>query len=291
MIPKEIISTLQNWFREKGFSEEISHTQSIGGGSINSAFKISTKDGYWFLKYNSAQAYPKMFESEFPGLQIMAQTKTIRIPQPLFFYEGDQYSCILMEFIEQGTRLTDFWSHFAKDLAAMHHHSEEYFGLELDNYMGSLPQNNRKHHDFVSFFVNERLEPQIKLARDAGYIRRKHIQQCERLYTELSSIIPIEKPALVHGDLWSGNFMSDKSGKPVIMDPAVYYGHREVDIAMTTMFGGFSPSFYQHYQDNFPMESGWESRMDFYNLYPILIHVNLFGYSYMGSFERIIDGF
>jgi fructosamine-3-kinase len=291
MIPKEIISALQNWFSENGFSEEISHTQSIGGGSINSAFKIATRDGSWFLKYNSAQAHPKMFKSEFQGLQLMTQTKTIRTPQPFFFYEGDHYSCILMELIEQGTRSTDFWSQFAKDLSAMHHHSDAYFGLEFDNYMGSLPQSNSKHNDFVSFFVNERLEPQIKLARDAGYIHRKHIQPCERLYTELSSIFPKEKPALVHGDLWSGNFMNDESGNPVIMDPAVYYGHREVDIAMTSMFGGFSSAFYQQYQDFFPMESGWESRMDFYKLYPILIHVNLFGYSYVGSFERIIKGF
>jgi fructosamine-3-kinase len=291
MIPKEIYKVIQNWFREQCLSEEITHTQSIGGGSINSAFKITISDGSWFLKFNAAQAHPKMFESEYHGLKLMANSKTIRIPVPLYFYEGDQYSCILMEWIDQAARTSDFWTRFAQQLAQMHQCSEEYFGLDFDNYMGSLPQKNSKHDNFVSFFIHERLEPQVKLARDEGYIVRKHIQQCENLYLELPSIFPTEKPALVHGDLWSGNFMNDEQGNPVIMDPATYFGHREVDIAMTTMFGGFSQEFYSHYQNFFPMETGWESRLEYYKLYPILIHVNLFGYSYVGSFERVVSRF
>jgi len=291
MIPKEINSALQNWFRERGFSEEINHTQSIGGGSINSAFKISTNNGSWFLKFNTAQAHPKMFESEYQGLKTMAESQTIRIPQPFYYYEGDQYSFILMEWIEQGARSSDFWTLFAQQLAQMHQTSSDFFGLGFDNYMGSLPQKNTKHADFISFFIQERLEPQIKLARDDGYINHKQIQQSERLYAELPSMFPLEKPALVHGDLWSGNFMNDEKGNPVIMDPAVYFGHREVDIAMTTMFGGFSSQFYQKYQDFFPMDPGWETRLDYYKLYPILIHVNLFGYSYVGSFDRIVSRF
>lgn len=291
MIPKEINITLKSWFEEQGLSGEIKHTQSIGGGSINAAFKISTDDGHWFLKFNAAQAHPKMFKSEFQGLKLLADSNTIRIPKPFYFHEGDQYSCILMEWIDQQTRLTDFWTQFAQQLAQMHQKSEAYFGLDFDNYMGSLPQKNNKHADFISFFIQERLEPQIKQARDDGYISRKHIQQCERLYMELSSIIPSEKSALVHGDLWSGNFMNDELGNPVIMDPATYFGHREVDIAMTTMFGGFSAEFYHQYQNFFPMEADWENRMDYYKLYPILIHINLFGYSYVGSFERIVSRF
>lgn len=291
MIPEEIKTALQNWFLEQGLSEEITHTKSIGGGSINSAIKVSTNDGAWFLKFNFAQAHPQMFESEYHGLKLMAEAQTIRIPQPLNFYEGNHYSCILMEWIEQGARQLNFWPDFAKQLSQMHQCTEDYFGLEFDNYMGSLPQKNSKHADFVSFFIQERLEPQIKLARDDGYINEKHIRQSERLYNELPSIFPEEKPSLVHGDLWSGNFMNDEKGNPVIMDPAVYFGHREVDIAMTTMFGGFSSKFYEQYQNNYPMETGWESRLDFYKLYPILIHVNLFGYSYVGSFENIVSRF
>lgn len=291
MIPKEINRALQNWFREQGLSEEINHTQSIGGGSINSAFKISTRNDSWFLKFNSARAHPQMFESEYHGLKLMADSKTIRIPEPFYFYEGDQYSCILMEWIDQGARTTDFWTRFAQELAQMHQCSEEYFGLDFDNYMGSLPQKNTPHPDFISFFIQERLEPQIKLARDDGYISPKHIKHCERMYAELASIFPEEKPALVHGDLWNGNFMNDENGNPLIMDPAVYFGHREVDIAMTTMFGGFSSEFYEAYQNFYPMEKSWESRLDYYKLYPILIHVNLFGYSYVSSFERIISRF
>jgi len=291
MIPKEINIALRKWFRDQGFSEEINHTQSIGGGSINSAFKISTNNGSWFLKCNTAQAHPKMFESEYYGLKLMKDSRTIRIPKPLFYFEGIEYSCIVMEWIDQKARSADFWTQFAQQLAKMHQCSEEYFGLDFDNYMGSLPQKNTKHLDFISFFIQERLEPQIKLARDNGYIDRKHIQQSERLFAELASILPKEKSALVHGDLWSGNYMNDEEGNPVIMDPATFFGHREVDIAMTTMFGGFSSLFYEEYQNFFPMEVDWENRLDYYKLYPILIHVNLFGYSYVGSFERIISRF
>lgn len=291
MIPKEINTALQNWFRKQGFSDEISHIRSIGGGSINSAFKIYTDAGSWFLKYNSAQAHPQMFESEYDGLKLMGETQSIRIPKPLYYYEGNQYSCILMEWIEQKIRSSDFWTLFAQKLAQMHQTTSDYFGLDFDNYMGSLPQKNTKHADFISFFIQERLEPQIKLARDNGYINRNHIQQSEKLYAELPSIFPEEKPSLVHGDLWSGNFMNDEKGNPVVMDPATYYGHREVDIAMTTMFGGFSSAFYKQYHNFYPMELGWEGRLDFYKLYPILIHVNLFGYSYVSSFEQIVSKF
>jgi protein-ribulosamine 3-kinase len=291
MIPKEITKALQNWFKEQNRANEISNTQSIGGGSINTVFKITTSDGNWFVKFNTAQAHPKMFESEFKGLKLMEHSGTIRIPEPFYFYEGDQYACILMEWITQGTRSAHFWTRFAQQLGQMHQKTTDFFGLEFDNYMGSLPQKNTKQSEFVSFFIQQRLEPQIKLARDAGFLNQKHIAQCERLYVELPSIFPKEKPALVHGDLWSGNFMNDEKGNPVIMDPAVYYGHREVDMAMTTMFGGFSSQFYQEYQNFYPMESGWESRLEYYKLYPILIHINLFGYSYLGSFERIISNF
>lgn len=290
MIPKEIISALESYFEKNNQSGEILNYRSIGGGSINSAYQINTSHGTYFLKYNTV-SYPKMFESEFKGLELMAGSRSIRIPKPLFYYEGKSYACLLMEYIESGRKNAEFWKLFAEKLAHMHRSSSDFFGLGFDNYMGSLTQSNRKHPYFVEFFINERLIPQVKLARDDGFLNRQNLRQMDSLYNELENIFPKEPPALVHGDLWSGNFMNDEKGHPVIMDPAVYYGHREVDIAMTTMFGGFSNDFYDYYNSFFPMETGWQNRMDFYKLYPILIHVNLFGLSYLHDFQRIIRSF
>lgn len=291
MIPDEIKTAISTYWKENGLSTEISEIRSISGGSINQAFLIRTLSRPYFLKYNTSSAHPNMFSSEYKGLELMASAKTIRIPTPIHAYEGEEYSCIMMEYIEQKNYAPNFWKHLAEDLAALHTHSSPSFGLDFHNYMGSLSQSNTQHSGFVDFFIAERLEPQIRLAHNSGYLNTKHLKQSEHLYQELESIFPNEKPALVHGDLWSGNFMSDEEGNPVIMDPATYYGHREVDIAMTTMFGGFDAEFYQYYQQYLPMEKGWEQRLPFYNLYPILIHINLFGNSYVGSFERIIKQF
>ncbi len=291
MIPEEVKNAIQSYWIKQGLSPEIIEERGISGGSINSALLVETPDGSFFLKYNSATKHPQMFASEFAGLKLLSSVNSIRIPKPLFYAEGQQYSCILMEFVEEVSYSYDFWDSFARQLSRLHKNTKPDFGLDFDNYMGSLVQYNSPSPNFVDFFINQRLLPQLKMARDQNEISQKHIKQAERLFDELPSIFPEEKPALVHGDLWSGNFMSDENGEPVIMDPACYYGHREVDIAMTTMFGGFSPQFYKYYQEHHPLEKGWENRLKYYNLYPILIHVNLFGSSYLGSFESVLEGF
>lgn len=291
MIPVEVRKAFQDYCLKQGKSHEIKNLRSIIGGSINTAHCIETYDHLYFLKYNNAKAHPQMFSSEFKGLKLLEQSNSLRIPQPLFYYEGDSYSFLLMEYIEQKTQVLDFWEKFAQQLSLMHQVSNESFGLDFDNYMGSLPQSNQQHQTFPQFFINQRLIPQIKKARDLGFLTKNQVQQSERLFLALPSIFPTEKPALVHGDLWSGNFMNDEKGSPVIMDPAVYFGHREVDIAMSTMFGGFSSAFYEAYHADFPMERKWESRLPYYNLYPILIHINLFGFSYLDSFQKVLKPF
>ena len=291
MLPKEIISVLESYWKEKGLLSKISNIRSIGGGSINQAFLVETPNKSYFLKYNTALAHPNMFSSELKALELMAATNTIRIPKTYFAHKGQEYSFILMEYIAEKKYESDFWQTFANKLAAFHSHSSDLFGLDFHNYMGSLPQSNTKHSNFAEFFINERLEPQIKLASNNRYLTSKHLKQAEKLYHELPSIFPMEKPAFIHGDLWSGNFMSDEKGKPVIVDPAVYYGHREADIAMTTMFGGFPEDFYELYQEAYPMENGWQMRLPIYNLYPLLIHINLFGNSYLQPFERVLGQF
>jgi len=291
MIPEEVIQALQRFWKDQVQDDRIIEVNSISGGSINSAYSVKTHDNSYFLKFNTAAIHPQMFSSEFKGLQLLSKTSSIRIPKPLYYYEGQEYSFILMELIEEKEKEDFFWENFASQLAQMHQATSHNYGLDFDNYMGSLYQSNKYHDSFTEFFINERLLPQIKIARDKRLLNINHVKKGEGLFEELPSIFPIEKPALVHGDLWSGNFMQDENGKPVFMDPAVYYGHREVDIAMTTMFGGFSVQFYKSYHQFHPLEKGWESRLPYYNLYPILIHINLFGHSYVASLEKILKHF
>jgi fructosamine-3-kinase len=270
---------------------EITGIKSISGGSINRAFEISTANTSYFLKYNSAKRYPKMFSSEYKGLQLLLASNSIKIPKPLLFMEGENYSFLLLELIKSKCPSIHFWQIFAEKLAELHRHSATTFGLNFDNYMGSLPQSNARHQHFAPFFIEERLQPQIKMAYDRNLLKDIHIQMSERLYTRLAAILPEEKPALIHGDLWSGNLMSDEYGAPVVFDPACHYGHREADIAMTQMFGGVASEFYHHYQECFPMEKGWQGRMKYYRLYPVLIHLNLFGSSYLHDFISVIEKF
>jgi len=291
MISLEVRSALENYWKENKWPSIILNIKALSGGSINQAFYIETESKKYFLKYHISKAHPGMFSSELKGLKLIAKTHTIRIPQTFLSFENDQYSGILLEYIDQGEYTSDFWRNFALKLSEMHRASSRSFGLDFSNYMGSIQQSNKSHKCFVDFFIEERLEPQMRMARNQGLLSPKHIKQCEKLYGELNSIFPNERPSLVHGDLWSGNFICDKMGQAVIIDPAVYYGHRELDIAMTTMFGGFHPDFYQYYQQFYPMEKGWKDRLPVYNLYPILIHINLFGSSYIPSFERVISIF
>jgi len=163
--------------------------------------------------------------------------------------------------------------------------------LDHNNYIGSLHQSNQKHDKWVSFFIEERLNPQLKLAYDSGKINSSILEKFEVMFLVLEEIFPVEKPSLLHGDLWSGNLMTDNFGNPCLIDPAVYFGFREMDLAMTTLFGGFDSEFYESYQRINHLETGWQERFDICNLYPLLVHVNLFGEGYLSSVKNILKRF
>ena len=165
------------------------------------------------------------------------------------------------------------------------------FGLDHDNYIGSLPQSNHQHTSWVEFFIEERLEKQIALAKNSGALNNSTIQQFNNLFKRLKEIIPEEKPSLLHGDLWNGNYMLAADGCACLIDAAVYYDHREMDLAMTRLFGGFPEEFYESYHETFPLSSGFEERVDIHNLYPLLVHVNLFGGSYISQVKSVLSRF
>lgn len=291
MLPGEIKQSLISFFsRSYGKADEIK-ASAVSGGSINETYKIEIPAGKFFLKYNDAARYPGMFEKEAAGLKLLGSAGEIGVPEVLHTGEAGSYSYLLLNFIEQARETANFWEEFGKRLAGLHSHKADRFGLDHDNYMGSLYQYNTFHDEWVEFFVEERLEPQVKLAREDSKIGRQDVSAFERLYARLHEIFPETKPSLVHGDLWSGNFMVNSSGQACLIDPAVYYGHPEVDLAMSTLFGGFSSKFYDAYTNYNPLEKGWQQRLDYYNLYPLMVHVNLFGGSYLGSVQRILRKF
>ncbi|MBI2968866.1 MAG: fructosamine kinase family protein [Bacteroidetes bacterium] len=259
----------------------------VGGGCINNAFCIDTGAGKFFCKVNDVKKYPGMFEAEAKGLQVLKEANEIFVPSFIASGEDKGSAFLILEFIEPGKRVPDFSPLFGQALARMHRRTEKYFGLDHDNYIGSLRQSNKKHDRWVDFFIEERLLPQIQLAGFSG-LRAKRF---ENLFKKLDDIFPAEKPSLLHGDLWSGNYMVSPQGAACLIDPSVYYGCREMDIAMTKLFGGFDIEFYDAYNREFPLEPGWQKRTDLCNLYPLLVHVNLFGGSYLYQMDSIINRF
>lgn len=269
-------------------SVQITQSSAVSGGSINNSFLLHTSTGKFFMKHNDANRYPRMFELEAHALQLMRDTQTITVPQVIGHGAGAGQAFILLEYLEKQPRGPQFWQQFGQRLAAMHRHTRPQYGLEEDNYMGSLPQDNTPADSWTDFFVYSRLEPQVALATDNGLLPGTEQQQFQQLYSKLPDLLPEEPPSLIHGDLWSGNFMCGPKGEACIFDPALYYGHREAEIAMTTLFGGYDAEFYEVYHQAWPLQPGWRQRLDIYNLYPLLIHLNLFGSSYLSSMRSIL---
>ena len=262
----------------------------VGGGSINTTYKISAKNYNYFVKANDKTVFENGFNEEILGLQFLKANGAITTKITI---EGNFNNKIylVLSWIDLAVETTQFWENFAHQLADLHQHKEIQFGLKYTNYMGQLPQKNTFCNDFVTFFIENRLKPQVKLAFDTGALQTKEVRLFESLYKQLATIFPIEKPSAIHGDLWSGNFIATSNNKAVFIDPAVYYGHREVDLAMSLLFGGFSNTFYTKYNEVYPLQKGFNNRKDIYNLYPLLIHLNMFGKSYLQSIKTIVSQF
>lgn len=272
----------------KRLRKPIGGIRPVSGGSINNCFRIEAGGQPLFLKTNSASDFPGLFQTEKGSLERLARPGIIRIPNVLdCFKEGGQ-QFLLLEWITEGERTEDFWKRFGEALATQHRIPSNDFGLEENNYMGSVPQSNRRHKSWTAFFTEERLRPMVKRCFDKRLFSKTHSAQVEKLIECLPEIFEEEKPSLLHGDLWSGNFMCGADGQPVLIDPAVYYGHRSVDLAMTTLFGGFRQPFYDAYNHHFPLPKNHKEQWEVCNLYPLLIHLYLFGSGYLSQIERTL---
>lgn len=266
--------------------------RAIGGGSINTTFHITTsRHRQWFCKINDAGRFPDLFVLERQGLALLEATATIRVPQTIACKNIDHDQVLVLEWINEGLRTDAFWQNFGEQLARLHRQTHNTFGLDHDNYMGALPQSNTPSPDWVDFFIRQRLEPQVSLAVGKSLLNQRHLEQFHRLYMALPDLFDPAPPSLLHGDLWSGNFLCDENSRPVLIDPAVYYGHRSMDLAMTTLFGGFERPFYEAYAYHYPFPPNHREQWDICNLYPLLIHLNLFGSSYLPNILHTIQRF
>ncbi|MEM9051984.1 MAG: fructosamine kinase family protein [Bacteroidota bacterium] len=275
----------------EGGDSRILEISRVQGGSINSSFRIRTNHSLYFAKLNHLSEYPKMFELESSGLSFLQRHSPFNMPEPLIADNDDQYQWFIMTYINSAAKTEDFWESFGRSLAKMHRATSADHGLDHNNYIGTLIQRNKKIDKWHDFFRENRILPLLKIAESKGVLDNRLRHQFDILLDNVENFFPAERPSALHGDLWSGNYMIDNRGAATIFDPAVYYGHREMDIGMTKLFGGFDQKFYNSYNEDFPLESGWEERIEVANLYPLLVHLILFGRHYLGQIEATLRRF
>lgn len=260
---------------------------AIGGGCINQAARVRGEGRDFFVKTNAASGLA-MFEAEAAGLREIAASRSVRVPQPICWGVAGSNAYLVLEHLAFGRGGGD--ALLGRQLAAMHRVTRPEFGWERDNTIGSTPQINRCSGDWIEFWCERRLRFQFELAQERGCVGRL-TQLGEQLVGRVADFFGDYRPqpSLVHGDLWSGNYAYLSDGQPVIFDPAVYFGDRETDIAMTELFGGFGRDFYAGYNEVWPLDEGYAVRRNLYNLYHILNHLNMFGGGYQGQALRLVE--
>ncbi len=266
-------------------SIEYRSSRRVGGGCINHCYHLQTDHNSYFLKIGSTEQNP-LFESEIDGLRLISASKKIRTPQAIAIGKSGDHCFLALEFISLTGAANEVQA--GQQLASMHQHLAQQFGWQRDNFIGLTPQNNSLQSSWVDFWREQRLRPQLQLAASRGH--HGQIQTSgEKLADRLEMLIGhAPSPSLLHGDLWDGNIGYDDCNNTVIYDPAVYFGDRETDIAMTELFGGFGSDFYAAYNEAWPLEVGYKTRKKLYNLYHILNHLNLFGGHYLAQAELMI---
>lgn len=264
---------------------EITDVKELGGGDINEVFLITTSTGdKMVVKLNDSKEFPNMFRAEKRGLETLAATNTIEIPKVFDTGETGDKSYLLLEYKASGKAGTNFWETFGSQLADLHKNTSAQFGFSEDNYIGSLPQKNSPTNDAAEFYVTQRIAPQLELAKKQNF----DLGISKYFLRNISENIPDEPPALIHGDLWNGNLLITSEGSACLIDPAVAYAPREMDLAMMKLFGGFDPKALKTYAEEFPLERGFEERVPLWQLYYLLVHLNIFGSGYKNQVNNIV---
>ena len=272
---------------ETALGQRVSGVSRVSGGDINEAFELRLADGQSVFLKSNARAPLEMFAREARGLEFLRAAGALRIPQVLAVSaETEQPSFLLLEFVRSAAPRAGFDEELGRGLAALHRFGAPSFGGPEPNFIGRLPQPNRAHQTWSEFYRAERLEAQLRAAVEARRAPAALSRDFERLFARLPDLVgATEPPARLHGDLWGGNLHIDEQGAPCLIDPAVYGGHREVDLAMMQLFGGFNARVFSAYAEAFPLSPGHAERVALYQLYPLLVHLNLFGGSYLSAVQ------
>jgi fructosamine-3-kinase len=282
----------------------VAGARRIEGGDINEAYEIALADGRRLFAKTNRRSPRGMFAAEARGLAWLAGAQALRVPSVIAVSAeaasgqatgqatgeeaGPQF--LILELVASSAPAPDFDERLGLGLAALHRAGAPGFGLDHDNFIGRLAQENTPAPDWASFYRARRLEAQLGLAVDGGLATPRMRRGFERLWGALDRLVgPPEPPARLHGDLWGGNLLCDERGHPCLIDPAVYGGHREVDLAMMRLFGGFGSRVFDAYRAAWPLADGHRERIALYQLYPLMVHVNLFGGGYLGSVESALD--
>jgi len=261
----------------------------LGGGDINEAFEIALEDGSAVFVKTHPRPPAGMFGAEAHGIEWLRQADAIRVPE-VIAWSDESPAFLALELLRPAKRAPGFDEALGRSLAALHASGAPSFGLDRDNFIGKLPQANDPLESWASFYWVRRLEPQLRMATERGLIDDRMRRDFALLEAALEDRVgPTETPSRLHGDLWGGNLHVDARGAPCLIDPAVYGGNREVDLAMMRLFGGFGPHVFASYAESHPLAAGFEERVPLYQLYPLLVHVNLFGSGYVGSVRRALD--
>lgn len=270
---------------------EVRDARSVSGGDINAAWRVALRDGRTVFVKHHAKPPRGMFGCEARGLAWLREAGALRVPEVAAVSDGDggTPAFLALEWIEAAARAPDHDEALGHGLAALHRAGAPAFGLDGDNFIALLPQDNRAAASWPEFYATRRLEPQLRMASERGCASSAMRRGFERLFARISDVCgPGEPPSRLHGDLWGGNAMTDERGAPVLMDPAVYGGHREIDLAMMRLFGGFGARVFAAYEESWPLAPGHGTRVALYQLYPLMVHVNLFGGGYVAQVERVL---
>lgn len=270
---------------------EIKGTTAVSGGDISRAVRVTLADERQLLIKWHPNSLAGMFSAEAKGLALLRSAETLRIPMVVAYGEkrAAHPAFIALEWLGRGSSSQAVAEALGRGLAQMHRVTATQYGLDHDNFIGANPQPNQQHDNWVTFFGEQRLGFQMELAGRNGVLPGERRRRLETLLARLGDWLPADPPAsLLHGDLWGGNWLVADSGEPALIDPAVYYGHREAELAFTEMFGGFSDAFYAAYNKTWPLDKSYRKRKDLYNLYHLLNHLNLFGGGYGGSVDSVL---
>jgi fructosamine-3-kinase len=271
-------SLLRNIFSLNGYSGKTSAmiAERLDGGSVNTSFRVNFGNGFThMIKLHAAHDNKDFLEKEVRGLKLLKDTGVVNIPE--IFQNGTygDYQYLILEYVQPGEVTPSFWENLGRSVGRLHRIKKFVFGLDHDNYMGALSQSNAQGPDWIEFWRDKRLLPQIQIAKTKNTIPPQDLPKWNKLIENIAKFIEPHTPVLLHGDLWKGNFLVGSANKAYLIDPATYYGHPEVDLAMTKLFGGFDDRFYSAYMDENKIDPTWTERIDIYNLYPILIHHNI----------------